>query len=35
MDNGRIVESGRHDDLLVAGGPYARLVQRQDLKSFA
>lgn len=29
MDNGRIVESGRHDDLLSAGGAYAQLHQMQ------
>jgi ATP-binding cassette, subfamily C, bacterial CydCD len=29
LHEGRIVETGRHDDLLVAGGFYARLVSRQ------
>jgi ATP-binding cassette subfamily B multidrug efflux pump len=30
MDEGRIVEAGRHDDLLAADGLYARLWQRQS-----
>lgn len=30
MDNGRLVEQGRHDDLLNAGGLYARLWQQQE-----
>lgn len=34
MDNGRIVESGRHEDLIAGAGAYARLVQRQDRRSF-
>ena len=29
MDRGRIVEKGKHDDLLQAGGIYARLYDRQ------
>jgi len=29
MDQGRIVEQGRHDELLAAGGLYARLWRRQ------
>ena len=29
MDKGRIVESGRHDELLAAGGAYAQLHQVQ------
>ena len=29
LDGGRIVESGRHDELLEAGGAYARLHQLQ------
>lgn len=29
MDNGRIVESGTHDELLAAGGAYAQLHQVQ------
>ena len=31
LHEGRIVETGRHDDLLAAGGFYARLVSRQAL----
>jgi ABC-type multidrug transport system fused ATPase/permease subunit len=26
LDAGRLAESGTHDDLVAAGGPYARLV---------
>ncbi|OEY67223.1 lipid A export permease/ATP-binding protein MsbA [Marinobacter sp. X15-166B] len=29
LDNGRIIESGRHDQLLAAGGAYAQLHQMQ------
>lgn len=33
MDKGRIVESGRHDELLAAGGAYAQLHQMQFSES--
>jgi subfamily B ATP-binding cassette protein MsbA len=29
MENGRIVESGRHSELLASGGAYAQLHQMQ------
>jgi ABC-type multidrug transport system fused ATPase/permease subunit len=29
LDRGEIVESGRHDELVAATGPYARLVSAQ------
>ncbi len=29
LEEGRIVERGRHDDLIAAGGVYARLLERQ------
>jgi ATP-binding cassette subfamily B protein len=29
VDDGRIVESGRHDDLLAAGGLYSELYRTQ------
>jgi ATP-binding cassette subfamily B protein len=30
MDAGRVVEAGSHDELLAAGGAYARLVAHQS-----
>jgi ATP-binding cassette subfamily B multidrug efflux pump len=32
LDRGRIVEEGRHDDLVAGGGPYATLHRRQLLE---
>jgi len=32
LDRGRIVEMGRHDDLLAAEGYYAGLYQKQQLE---
>ena len=32
LDEGRIVEQGRHDDLIVAGGRYWALLNRQQLE---
>jgi ATP-binding cassette subfamily B multidrug efflux pump len=32
LEDGEIVESGRHDDLIERDGPYARLLQRQLLE---
>ncbi|MGW0588219.1 peptidase domain-containing ABC transporter [Streptosporangium sp. NPDC002607] len=31
VDRGRVVEAGRHEELLAAAGPYARLVDAQTL----
>ncbi len=32
LDDGRLVEQGSHEDLLAAGGTYARLFERQQLR---
>ena len=32
LENGRIVERGRHDDLVGAGGPYSAMARRQQLE---
>ena len=32
MQNGRVVEQGRHDELAAAGGLYARLVRLEEMK---
>lgn len=32
LDEGRVVEVGSHDELLAAGGVYARMVERQQLE---
>ena len=35
LDEGRLVESGTHDELVRAGGRYAELVQKQELETKA
>jgi subfamily B ATP-binding cassette protein MsbA len=32
IDEGRIVEEGKHDDLIAKGGVYAKLVELQSVK---
>ena len=32
LDRGRVVEEGTHEDLLQAGGLYARIAQKQRLE---
>ena len=32
LDHGRVVEHGRHDTLMTAGGRYAALLSRQQLE---
>ena len=32
IDEGRIVEEGKHDDLIAKGGVYAKLVELQNVK---
>ena len=34
LENGRVIESGRHDELLQANGRYARLWQTQQVNAF-
>ena len=31
LEKGRVVERGRHDELISAGGLYSELFDRQDL----
>jgi ABC-type bacteriocin/lantibiotic exporter with double-glycine peptidase domain len=33
MEGGRVVEQGTHDELLAAGGPFARLARRQMIEA--
>jgi ATP-binding cassette subfamily B protein len=33
LSNGRVVESGKHEDLLALGGYYAQLYQKQLIEA--
>ena len=35
LENGEIVERGKHDDLVTAGGLYSELYARQDLSTLS